>query len=73
VVREWFGGLLTPKPKREPRTSRVRWIEANENPWGVPILDVRPMTLTTTSTSKDPTCAANVLSFGADDGAGFIG
>lgn len=51
----------------------IRWIEAEDNPWGVPILDVRPITLHMLSTSRDPQCATNAVSFGQDDGTGFIG
>ena len=72
MLRDWFAGLLNLKPNRKPPTSQICWIEAAENPWGVPILDVRPLTLTTTSTSKDPTCAANAASFRVDNGTGFV-
>ena len=51
----------------------IDWIEAGENPWGIRVLDVRPVTLTMLSTSSDPQCAANAVSFGQDDGTGFIG
>jgi len=73
VVREWFGGRPNLKQKRDPRRSRIRWVMPAENPWGVPVLDVRPVTLTTMSSSSDPCCAANAISFGSDDGTGFIG
>src|SRR5215212_1190904 len=51
----------------------VRWIAPGDNHWGVPVLDVRPVTLGTLSTSRDPQCARNALSFGQDDGLGFVG
>ncbi len=47
-------------------------VKADENPWGVPLLDVRPVTLTALSTSTDPQYATNAISFGRDDGTGFI-
>jgi hypothetical protein len=50
-----------------------QWIEAVDNPWRVRVLDVRPVTLTMVSTSADPQCASNVVSFGQDDGTSFIG
>jgi hypothetical protein len=50
----------------------VTWIAAADNPWGVPLLDVRPITLTMQSTSRDPSCAKNAISFGGDDGTSFI-
>ncbi len=51
----------------------IPWLEPASNPWGVPLLDVRPVTLGMLSTSKDPQCAANAMSFAQDDGTGFIG
>ncbi|MBZ5542608.1 MAG: ankyrin repeat domain-containing protein [Acidobacteriia bacterium] len=55
------------------QASDINWVEAADNPWGVRVLDVRPVTLTMLSTSKDPQCAANAISFGQDDGTSFIG
>ena len=51
----------------------IRWIEPADNPWGVRLLDVRPVTEGMLSTSSDPDCAANALSFLHDDGSGFAG
>src|SRR5215475_2088329 len=51
----------------------VSWIEAADNTWGVRVLDVRPVTLSMLSTSTDPQCASNAVSFGQDDGTSFIG
>src|SRR5215472_8148348 len=51
----------------------IRWIEPADNPWGVRLLDVRPVTEGMISTSSDPECAANALSFLRDDGSGFTG
>ena len=56
-----------------PETPDISWLEAADNPWGVRVLDVRPITLTMLSTSSDPRCASNALSFGQDDGTSFIG
>jgi hypothetical protein len=52
-------------------TENIRWIEAAETPWGVPVLDVRAVTENLISTSADPQCAANAISFGKDDGSAF--
>ncbi len=52
---------------------KLNWIEAADNPWGVRVLDVRPVTLTVSSWSVDPHCASNAVSFGQDDGSSFIG
>jgi hypothetical protein len=49
----------------------IRWIEAAETPWGVPVLDVRAVTQNMISTSADQQCAANALSYGRDDGSAF--
>ena len=51
----------------------IGWLEAADNPWGIRVLDVRPVTLNVLSTSTDPHCASNAVSFGQDDGTSFIG
>lgn len=51
----------------------VGWLDSESNPWPIPVLDVRPVTQGMLSTTRDPRCAANALSFSQDDGAGFIG
>jgi hypothetical protein len=66
------GQLESPPPLTVP-LAEVPWIEASENPWGVRLLDVRPVTHTMTSASQDPSCAKNAISFGGDDGTSFIG
>jgi Ankyrin repeats (3 copies)/Ankyrin repeat len=54
------------------KTPDLKWIEAADNPWGVRVLDLRPYTLGMLSTSTDPVCAQNAVSFGQDDGTSFI-
>src|SRR5215475_2532044 len=56
-----------------PDFSDISWIEAADNTWGVRALDVRPFTLNMLSTSTDPQCATNAVSFRQDDGTRFIG
>jgi len=56
-----------------PDFSDISWIEAPDNTWGVRVLDVRPFTLNMLSTSTDPQCATNAVSFLQDDGTSFIG
>ncbi len=51
----------------------LNWIEAADNPWGVRVLDVRPVTLNMLSMSTDPRYATNAVSYGQDDGTSFIG
>lgn len=53
--------------------SEVRWVDAADNPWGVHLLDVRSFTLTMMTTTTDPQCAENAVSYGRDDGTGFVG
>lgn len=48
-------------------------IDASDNPWGVRLLGVRPFTQAMLSTSPDPQCATNAISFGQDDGQAFVG
>lgn len=49
------------------------YLEPDQNPWGVPVLDLRPITLRLTTMSGNHECAVNSSSFGRDDGTGFIG
>jgi len=51
----------------------IPWLPAADNPWGVPVLDVRPVTLGMLSASKDPTMASNAVSYGREDGSAFEG
>lgn len=58
---------------RDNQLPEIPWVDASDNPWGVPVLDVRPVTQHMLATSKDPMCAQNAVSFRGDDGTGFIG
>jgi hypothetical protein len=85
-IKRWFGGTPAPEsvPKKKansvgfsaPRPDLAgqmpSWIAAAENPWGVSVLDVRPMTLGTLSTSKDPKMAENAVSYGGESGRSFV-
>lgn len=55
------------------QTSDIAWVDAAHNPWGIPVIDVRPLTQTVMSTTTDQQCAANAVSYQGDDGTGFIG
>jgi hypothetical protein len=57
----------------ENRAPEIPWLTAADNQWGVPLLDVRPITFAMLSTSSDPKCASNAISYGSDDGTAFIG
>lgn len=48
------------------------WVEASANPWGVRVLDIRPVTLRMLSASQNPEVAVNAVSFASDDGTSFI-
>lgn len=51
----------------------LKWIEAASNSLGVRLLDVRPITQNMLSSSANPLCASNAMSFGQDDGTSFVG
>ncbi|HEX7287677.1 MAG TPA: hypothetical protein VF532_15925 [Candidatus Angelobacter sp.] len=55
-----------------PEPSEVRWLAPSENPWNIRLLDVRAVTQHLISTSQDPQCAANAISYGRDDGSAFL-
>jgi hypothetical protein len=56
-----------------PELPELSWIPPEKNPWKIPLLDVRPITQGMISTSQDPEAARNAVSYGGDDGTGFIG
>jgi hypothetical protein len=60
------------KAKPEMDTPTLNWIEASENPWGIKLLDLRPITQRMLSTSQHPQMAANAVSYGSEDGTSFI-
>jgi len=60
-----------PKKPELAKVPEIPWLAANDNPWRVPVLDIRPVTHQMLSTSKDPQCAQNAISYGQDDGTGF--
>jgi hypothetical protein len=73
MVWDRFKRFLGRESEDSPEIPETSWVEAADNPWAVRVLDVRPVTLTMLSVSADPQCAANAVSFGQDDGTGFIG
>lgn len=72
-MKNWFGKDRSDKSSARSQSSDVRWLQPTDNPWGVPVLDVSPVTLSVTSASADFSCAANAVSFRGDDGTSFIG
>ncbi len=62
-------GFTAPRP--DLASQEPTWIEAADNDFGVRLLDVRPVTLGTLSTSGDPRMAQNAVSYGGEDGRSF--
>ena len=59
-------------PERPDLSHRApEWISAETSPFGVRVLDVRPVTLGTLSMSRDPRMASNALSYNGEDGSSF--
>jgi len=48
-------------------------LSSADNPWTVPVLDVRPVTRHLISTSGDPACADNAMALQSCDGVWFAG
>lgn len=63
------GGFTAPRPDLAGKTPA--WISAAESPFGVEVLNVRPITLGTLSTTRDPKMAQNAVSYGGETGASF--
>lgn len=49
------------------------WIAAADSPWGIELLDLRPIAQAMLSTSKDKRMAENAVSYGGEDGSSFWG
>lgn len=71
----FFKKLFGTNKKQELKSSEenLPWIEASENPWGLKLLDLRPISQSMLSTSQDPQMATNAISYGAEDGTFFWG
>ncbi|WP_109698201.1 ankyrin repeat domain-containing protein [Chitinophaga deserti] len=68
-LKKWFGK----EKKDEPQEPALNWIAPTQNPWGIQLLDLRPITKNMLATSTDPQCATNAVSYQAEDGLTFIG
>lgn len=71
-IRGLFGAGRSPQKPVANKVPDIPRIAASDSPWGVEVWDVRPVTLSMLSVSEDPRCANNAVSFGQDDGVGFI-
>jgi hypothetical protein len=56
-----------------PVPSAPVWLEGDSNPFGIPVLDIRPITWTTTSTTGDPSIAKRFMASRAMTGAEYDG
>lgn len=65
--------LRKDRQEREQQIPDIGWLDPAKNPWPVPVLDVRPVTLNMLSVSQNPQNATNAVSFSQDDGTSFIG
>lgn len=67
-LRKAFGK----KEKPQSEIQDLNWIDASDNPWGIRLLDLRPVTQGMLAASRDPQMAANAASCSSDDGTSFI-
>lgn len=51
----------------------VHWLEKADNPWGVPVVDIRARTSVAVATTASPEVAAAACSMAHEDGTCFIG
>ncbi len=78
-LRDWMRGTPAEAPPAETATPAkktpgpARWIAADANPFGVPVLDLASITGGFLSTSKDPAEAERSLSWGTRTGASLDG
>ncbi len=60
------------KTEEQENKYQLPWIEADQNPWKVQILDLRPISLRMLSSSKDQRMAENAVSYNQEDGLVFL-
>lgn len=73
-----FKKLFGRKQKDDSENNRIteskynlQWISPEQNPWGLKILDLRPISQNMLSTSKDSKMATNAISYNQEDGTTF--
>lgn len=77
-LKKRFARASESRPEGMPRSGSntipgfgpILWIDAADNPWGVPVLDVRPITAGVSMTT-DKRHSVNALSFRMEDGESF--
>lgn len=69
----FFKKLFGKEKKQQPNSleENLPCIEPSENPWGIKLIDLRSISQTMTSTSKDRQMAINAISYGQEDGTTF--
>ena len=72
-IRNALRGKSAEPDKTEKNDFTLPWIEASDNPYGKRLLDLRPLTLSVLSTTKDRQIAENALSYNGEDGTSFSG
>lgn len=72
-VFSWLKKLFNSTPPLRPSFGQaLQWIEASDNPWGVRILDCRPVSMAWTSTTKAPDIAASFVKLRTADGRAHL-
>ena len=73
IFKKFFGDNKNNSKEKEIKTSEydLKWIRPDQNPWGLKILDLKPISQTMLSSSKDPKIAANAISYSQEDGTTF--
>lgn len=74
-VRDLFGNNLIPheEPAEDDVFAELRWIEASESPFGIRVLDCRPVALGLTTTTADPSVAQRFLALRSSSGIEHLG
>lgn len=73
-----FGKGKEEKPEKQEEKEekkneyQLKWVAPNQNPWQVQLLDLRPISETMLSTSKDSRMASNAISYKQEDGLVFL-
>jgi len=68
----WWSKLKV-KPKPDDQPAKPRWLASNQNPFGIEVLDCRPLTQTMIATTGSFDVAAHFTSSRQDDGRGYVG
>ena len=71
-IKGFFKGGDTPAAGGGLELPEVSWLGEEDNPWSVPVLDVRAVTLGLLSTTANPECVDNLASLASEDGRSFV-